>query len=194
MPLSAINLPFYKSVLERYEQGDVLRDLTLIEWADVEEEGRLNLAERTLQYCVLLSQDCDLEHDYNNRANEHSPTKDKYLQSLLLCPAYPAQSFRDGDHLLGLDMKMERMNSKQWDRLKQNGVSRYHYLQPAVDLQVPELVIDFKHYLTVPRDVLYRKKYAANYVATVEIVYRDNLSGRFAHYLSRIGLPELTST
>jgi hypothetical protein len=192
MSLNALDLPYFKSTLKRYEQGDILRDITLIEWADVSGEKEVEITERKLQYCILLSQDCDLDHDYRNRENLNSDTKDKYLQSLLLCPAYPAESFRSGDHLASFHMKMQKLNSDQWKRLKQNGIARYHYLEKALDLQVPELVVDFKHYLTVPRDVLYRSEFVDSYVATVEIVYRDNLSARFAHYLSRIGLPELS--
>lgn len=192
MPLNALEAPYFKSTLERYEQGDVLRDVTLIEWAEMDGD-QIRIAERTLQYCVVITQDCDLEHDFANRAEAESPTKDKYLQSLLLCPAYPAESFKRGSHLEQLGMKMQQLNSERWRPVKQNNVSRYHYLEQALDFQVPELVVDFKHYLTVPRDVFYRRTFSSSYIATIEIVYRDHLSSRFAHYLSRIGLPELTS-
>jgi len=190
MPLSAINLPYFQSRLDRYEQGDILRDVTLIQWADLEKERVLSVVERTLQYCVIVSQECDLEHDYNTRAKTDSAAKDKYLQSLLICPAYSAETFRQGDHLQKLGMKMEHINRESWARLKQNNLARYHYLEAHQNFQVPELVVDFKHYVTVPRDILYREQFNACYVATIEIMYRDQLSARFAHYLSRIGLPE----
>lgn len=187
MPLSALNSLYFKSTLERHEQGDILRDVQFIEWAKLEDDGELAVAERTLQYCVLLSQDCDLEHDYGNRKDTNSAWKDKYLQSLLLCPAYPAQSFRDGKHLEKVGMVMRPITSDPWKRLTQLNDARYHYLESSPDLQVPELVIDFKHYLAVPRDIIYGSN---SYVATIEIVYRDHLSARFAQYLSRIGLPD----
>lgn len=193
MPLSAVNLPYFKSSLDRYEQGDILRDVTLIQWADLDRERVLSVVERTLQYCVIVSQECDLEHDYNTRAKADSATNDKYLQTLLISPAYPAETFRQGDHLQQLGMKMEHINSVSWGRIKQNNFARYHHLEPHQDFQVPELVIDFKHYVTVPREVLYREQFNTCYVATIEIMYRDHLSSRFAHYLSRIGLPEPTS-
>ena len=192
MPLSALEAPYFKSTAERYEQGDILRDIKLIEWAEATGD-EISIAERSLQYCVLVTQDCDLEHDFDNRADSTSTTKDKYLQSLLLCPAYPGETFRTGEHLAELGFKMQAINSDRWRLIKQNNVSRYHYLEKALDYQVPELVVDFKHYLTAPRDVFYRSNFSSSYVATIEIVYREHLSGRFAHYLSRIGLPELTS-
>jgi hypothetical protein len=193
MPLSAIEVPYFKSELERYEQGDILRDVTLVEWADLEDARAVSVVERTLQYCVIVSQECDLEHDFNNRTKAESATNDKYLQSLLICPAYPSQSFRTGEHLKGVGLKMERITHDNWGRVKHNNNPRYHYLEPYPDLQIPELVVDFKHYVTIPRDVLYRDQFQLCYLASIEIMYRDNLSCRFAHYLSRIGLPELTS-
>jgi hypothetical protein len=187
MPLSTLNSLYFKSILDRHEQGDILRDVQFIEWAKLDESGSIEVAQRILPYAVLLSQDCDLEHDYDNRLDKNSPIKDKYLQSLLLCPAYPAQSFREGKHLEKMGMVMRPITTDPWKRLIQLNDARYHYLEGKLDLQVPELVIDFKHYLTVPRDIIYGSNC---YIATIEIVYRDHLSSRFANYLSRIGLPD----
>lgn len=192
MPLSAVNAAYCTSELARYEQGDIFRDVTLIQWAEAKGE-EVSLIERALSYCVLLTQDCDLEHDYKNRS-EAAPTKnDKYLQSLLICPAYPAVQFRAGEHLQQLGLKMESFNASRWVLIERNDHSRYHCLSEDKERQVPPLIIDFKHYLTVPRDIFYRDDFQAHYIATMDILYRENLSGRFAHYLSRIGLPEMVS-
>lgn len=192
MPLNAVDALYFRSDSARCEQGDIFRDIKLIEWAE-EEADELKLAERTLQYCVLLSQDCDLEHDYNNRSETAPAKNDKFLHSLLLCPAYPAIDFRAGDHLKQLELKMESFNSARWALIEQNNNARYHYLPEDGDRQVPPLVLDFKHYLTAPRDVFYRQNFQDHYLATMNILYRENLSGRFAHYLSRIGLPDMAS-
>lgn len=191
MPLNSLAAPYYLSDLERFEQGDILRDVTLVEWAEVSGSD-LEIRERVLPYCVVLSQDCDLEHDFNNRADQARKDCDKFLQSVLLCPAYPAPTFREGAHLSAENLPMSRISSEAWKKLSQNNTTRYHFLAGNADMQIPDLVVDFKHYLTAPRDVLYRKAYHDRRLATIEIVYRDNLSGRFAHYLSRIGLPELS--
>lgn len=61
-------------------------------------------------------------------------------------------------------------------------------LQPH--LQLPELVIDFKHYYAIPRDTLFRM-YPEHYLVTINQLFRESLSQRFSNYLSRIGLPEL---
>lgn len=191
MPLSSLAGCYYKSTLARYEQGDILRDVSLVQWAE-KVGDEIVVHERDLSYCVVLSQECDLEHDFNSRNDAARKDNDKFLQSILLCPAYPATLAREGKHLEGLGQTMQRHNTDQWKRLKANQLSRYHFLQGQDDLQVPDMMLDFKHYFAVPCDVLYRGEFGTKYLASLEIVFRDNLSGRFAHYLSRIGLPEPT--
>ncbi|NUZ05502.1 hypothetical protein [Piscinibacter koreensis] len=163
-----------------------------MEWAE-EQGGTIEVRSRQLPYCVILSQDCDLEHDYNQRQDSTRADNDKYLLTLLLAPAYPAEIFREGAHLQEQDLKMQRINSTAWKQLTQNGMMRYHFLTGRAELQVPDLVIDFKSFLTTPREVLYRPEFASNYLVTLEVIFREHLSGRFAHYLSRIGLPDFSS-
>lgn len=168
----------------------MLRDIVILE-ADTGDASELKVLERTLGYCVVVTQDCDLEHDFNNRKDVERKTTDKFLQSVLICPAYPAESLRQGTHLTDWSMTMQSFPSADWRKLISNNLSRYHFLQGMSALQVPELVVDFKHYFTVPREMFYRDL-SDRYLATIEIVYRDHLSNRFAHYLSRVGLPDLS--
>jgi len=192
MPLSEIKTPYVRQPLARYQQGDILRDFAVSEVTSAS-EGEVEVRQRVMPYCVLLSQDCDLEHDFNNRNVKGGTDHDKYLRSVLLCPSYLGDPFRQGEHLGSDQLKMRRIPSDEWKKLKSNQIDRYHYLEPLPDLQVPELVVDFKHYFTVPLEVVYRAEQKSSYLATIEILYREHLSTRFAHYLSRIGLPELTS-
>lgn len=182
--------PYLTTPTSRYRQGDILRDVQIVEWAEVI-NNELAVKARNLKYCIILSQECDLEHDYNNREDleKCKNDTDKFLQSLLLCPAYPAATWRLGTHLE--ELKMQKINSDEWKRVKQNNNYRYHYLPEYEDGQVPELVFDFKHYITVPREVAYRKEFKNNFLISLDDLFREHLSSRFAHYLSRIGLPEL---
>lgn len=172
----------------------MLRGLSIVEWAGVQND-ELVVRERTLPYCVILSQECDLEHDFNNRNDpaKRDRDNDKFLQSLLLCPAYPAAQFKLGTHLEAAGLKMQRINSDEWKRIKQNNSYRYHYLPEQAEYQVPELALDFKHYITVPRDEAYREDFKQKFLVGLDDLFREHLSSRFAHYLSRIGLPELES-
>jgi hypothetical protein len=184
--------PYLLTTDERYRQGDILRNITVVEWAEIK-DGKLEVIERILKYCVVLSQECDLEHDFNNRGDTSKPSQDKFLTSILLCPAYPAEQLRLGKHLEDLNQKMQSFSSENWKQLKQNTNYRYHFLPEHVDSQIPDLALDFKHYITVPTTIAYRDAMKKNVLASLDDLFREHLSSRFAHYLSRIGLPEIES-
>lgn len=197
MALAKIDSFYVISESARFCQGDILRDITIVEWAeeveDAPPEERFQITDRHIPYVVLLTQDCDLEQDHVNRAKASSDTQDKFLQSILVCPAYGVDDFRQGKHLEKLELQMQSFSQKNFDKIKRNQIYRYHYLPANRDLQVPELVVDFKHYFTGPRDRIYDDYRSEHYLATLQILFRDELSSRFAHYLSRIGLPELSN-
>lgn len=169
-------------------QGDIVRDVVVIEDASLEGEEVVT-RERQIPYCVVLSQDCDLEHDFNSHANEQRKNNDKFLPTILLSPAYLAQTFRTGDHLTALGLKMTAHTTSEWERIKKNHLYRYHYLPAYLDYQIQELVVDFKHFFTIPRDRFYAG-FKSKYVAGLDDLFREDFSNRFAYYLSRIGLPE----
>jgi hypothetical protein len=193
MPLKTIEAPYYVcDPRTRLQQGDLLRDLKIAEVTGVLSEG-VEVAHRSVTYCVVLSQDCDLEHDFNAASVRGDSKDDKILPALLLCPAYSADLVKQGTHLQDQNKVMRQIGSDEWKKIKSNQSYRYHYLPLWADRQVPELVIDFKHYFTVPRTFLYRDQCLKTYLVTIEILYRELLSSRFAQYLSRIGLPDLAS-
>jgi len=150
-----------------------------------------------LPYAVALSQECDLLQDHKSRdklkQSGSAPTDfkhDKLLPTILLCPAYQASVFRTGDHLSALGRKMESHTSRQWPLIRQNNNPRYHYLVGWPDYQVPELVLDFKHFFVMPTELMINHYGdAIHYVARLSSLYREDLSHRFAAYLGRIGLP-----
>lgn len=188
--VSRIVVPYENWRNDRIQQGDIFRDVTIVERVR-RDGGSVEATQRTITYGIVLSQDCDLEQDFDNRSKLDSPTNDKYLQHILICQAYVASAFKDGAHLEDLNLKMQNWGGPDWKKIKSNQNYRYHYLEAFDDLQIPELVIDFKHYITAPRDLLYRDEVKANYLGTFAELFRENLSTRFAHYLSRVALPPL---
>lgn len=190
---SKVDSLYCRHTLERFHQGDILRDILVVLWVfkKGEDKGssKIEVKKRGLEYAVILTQECDLEQDINNRRDckDHS---DKFIDSILLIPAYPADKLRQGIHIK--DQKKQSFNSDLWRPVKQNHDYRYHYLTEYPDYQLPSLVADFKHYFTVPRDVLYETyKQKEHYVASLETLFREDLSIRFTQYLARIGLPEI---
>jgi hypothetical protein len=73
--------------------------------------------------------------------------------------------------------------------LRNNEIPRYHYMEFPRDVPIVPSVIDFKHYFSVNAQELANKK-SSSFVCMVSPLFREDISHRFASYLSRIGLPE----
>ena len=190
MFLSKIDSMYVKHTSKRICQGDILREIDVIVWNIKDSSNAYEISKVHLPYIIVMTQDCDLEWDFNNRSEPATVKHDKYLQTILVCPAYNAEDFKVGDHLKSNGLKMQEWNSKDYKQIKQQNNARFYFLEQNQALQVPQLIVDFKHYYTIPRDVLY-KVYAEHYLATFNKLFRESLSQRFSNHLSRIGLPEL---
>jgi hypothetical protein len=190
MSLSKIDSMYVKHTSKRICQGDILREIDVIDWNIEDTSGEYKIFNANLPYIIVMTQDCDLEWDFNNRSEPAAKKHDKYLHNVLACPAYNAAEFKDGDHLKSNGLKMNTWGGDGYKKILQQNNARFHYLERNQALQVPKLVVDFKHYYTIPRDALY-KMYVEHYLATINKLFRESLSQRFSSYLSRIGLPEL---
>lgn len=188
---SKIDSRYVKRTIRRICQGDILRDIEVIDSYTKDAEGALEFDEITLPYIVVMTQDCDLDNDFKNRSETNPDKHDKFLRTVLVCPAYIGVELKDGTHLDDLGLKMEKWDSKRFRQIRDQNNVRYHFLDSDLKLQVPELVIDFKHYYAIPRDTLFRM-YKEHYLVTINQLFREFLSQRFSNYLSRIGLPILS--
>ena len=171
---------------DRICQGDILRDYEYLEGVSIKED-EIKIEKRLIPYLIVLTQDCDLENDYDNHTNGNNDN-DKFLFSILVCPGYTAIDLKDGLHLEKLKLKMQHIDSKRWKIVQNNQNPRYHFLKGELIYQIPNIVIDFKHYYTIPRDDLY-KNYKNHCIGSINELFRESLSQRFAYYLSRVGLP-----
>lgn len=177
---------------KRVCQGDIFENVPYRLY--LVDDNELKINEIILPFLVVLSQECDLLWDFENReklGTDYS-NHDKFLQSVLVCPAYLGESFRSGDHLKDLGLKMQNWNTDLWKNIKQNKNERFHYLPINEELKIPELIIDFKHYYTLNRSEIYAKP--DSYKVSLDILFREDLSRRFANYLSRIGLPVIKNS
>ena len=145
-----------------------------------------DVSEVNYAYGVVISQDCDLEQDYNSRIKPRN--NDKNIPTIIVLPAYNIVDFKGGKHLT--DGLAEQWNSDDIKKIKQNQNIRFHYIIGDSALQIPELIIDFKHVFTIGRDVIY-VELKTWYLATICELFRESLTLRYSQYLSRIGLPEL---
>jgi hypothetical protein len=177
--------------INRICQGDIFKDIEFIEGAD-EKEGIIEISKIIFPLVIVLSQDCDLEQDYRFREEpDNDKNQDKCLISIIVAPMYNSDHFFRGEHLkeIGLNRQIIKENKSPGKFIHNNLNPRFHYIEFSnMDFNFYNVVIDFKHYFTVNLNYLLSiKKY--NYICRVNALYRERITQRFSHYLSRIGLP-----
>lgn len=203
-------------------QGSFYKDIRLVVSVAIDVRGEIkNFESYEYPYVIVLTQECDLVQDdggreilsklsseangddaqFNTKVKEG---RDRLLPSVLLCPAYPGESFREGSHIPSILLREDpeivknpsikygvpAKTAKQYERIRSNNESRYHYLGACSELRVPATVLDFKHYFTLPTETLwstYRGEF--HYLAKLKMPYREHVSQRFASFLARVGLP-----
>jgi hypothetical protein len=145
----------------------------------------------THPFCIVVSQDCDLDWDYWERQKTSKEQKPgKLLNSVLFCEIEPADKVRyDTDRV---------QNRKAWDKIPKNDTEkRFHFLDrvpPALDgIQqgLPELTADFKRVFSIDAAYLYQQIAAGSVTKRTCLVspYLEDFSTRFRNYHGRIALP-----
>lgn len=175
--------------LEKIEQCDVFRDITLVEGVYVD-GTTLSLSEMSFPMAMCINQSCDLESDLRqHKSSAEDLLQDGSLFQLIMIPVFVAEKFRDGRHWGELRRSLH-INREKWCPIEKNEDPRFHVLTFPDDKSntIPQLVLDFKHFFTVGRDYLYSHK--ENRLFSIAPLYRERISQRFANYFSRIGLPE----
>ena len=177
----------------RISQGDIYNNLEFIKNI-TEIEGIIEVSKIIFPRIIVLTQDCDLNYDSKSRLEMPETEKhDKLIISVLVAPIYIVDHFYQGEHLSELGRTMSRvadMGKTRKNILENNKDPRYHYLEFPESVPIPNSVIDFKHYFSA--DVEYLNEIRdSNFVCSILPVYREDISQRFASFLSRIGLPEL---
>ena len=171
--------------LERIGQGDIFQNITIIENLQIV-GSRILYDKITFPYIVCLNQECDLENDFNNKGIRN---KDTSLLHLAIAPAFLFEEFLIGKHWGEIfpSCATGKRDDTRGKAIRDNEVSRFHYLK-FLEPGLPELIIDFKHFFTINRDVLYSN--ISKRICSLDYLYREKISQRFSYYLSRIGLPE----
>jgi hypothetical protein len=136
-------------------------------------------------YAIIISQDCDLLWDYEAKiANER-----RDLNGVLI---YETESVAD--------VRAKLAGGDILRRIRRHGEERYHFLSPVnanFDLLgegLPELIVDFRRFYTLPADEIYRQcaiegPNGAKRRCRLDGPYREHLQVRAAFYLQRVALP-----
>lgn len=180
-----------KTPQTRVEQGDIIRDIELVEYI-TETDGIIEISKIVYPFCVILTQDCELQQDYTSRKRRSLIANDtKNLLSVLVAPMYNAELFFQGIHLEklgGISGPTFSKTNTDGRMVIQNKNPRYHSLEFDDSVPIVNSIVDFKHYFSTNVELLRQKKGRA-YVSRIAPLHRELLTQRFAAYLSRIGLP-----
>lgn len=180
-----------KTKIPRVCQGDILQNIDFIEYLS-DKKGVIEISKITFPYVIILTQDCELQQDYKHRAQFEKSVRqsqNKLLLSVLVAPLYNAEHVFLGQHLeeIGLSAPSINPRSSKGKALIQNEVPRYHYLDFPENISISSSIIDFKHYFSLNVELLRQLK-TKQFVCKISELYREDISQRFANYLSRIGL------
>ena len=187
---------YAKSVPESaLRQGELLSNVVqlFVESHTIAQESHRAI-QRNHDFAYVLSQDCDLDWDFDSRTKPNE--RDRTIPSILLCEAMPATTA--AEDIMNAEKSANTNKSRIWSRVRINKDERYQFFSTIpgdVDLQsngIDELVIDFKRYFTVPTKELYKRIDAGETLRRCQLrsPYLEHLSSRFAFYLSRVALPE----
>lgn len=150
---------------------------------------------RTHHRVIVMSQECDLEHDFETRyPNGQEPLSQKEAEEsgrtllhVLLCDIYAANELSE----LQPDFK-----AKIFKRIEDNQMERYHYLGKASVFETADevgpLFIDFRKYLAAPCGEVYDQlaSESSQRIARLPAYYLHDLAQRFHSYLARIAIPD----
>lgn len=172
----------------RINQCDIFHDIDIVECITEGTEG-VSVSCIRFPLMICLNQDCDLNSDERDKLKEDS-NKDCRLLHLIVAPLFNFDEFKDGQHWGDIFQTGQKYNPNKTDgkKIMNNEDPRFHFLHFEDGFELPDMVIDFKHFYTVSTEYLYRN--INNRVCSLSELYREKISQRFAYFISRIGLPE----
>jgi len=174
-----------KIIQNRICQGDIFANVEIIENISIK-GSKIILDKLFFPYIICLNQECDLENDFNINPTE---LKDSRILHLAIAPAFNFEQFLIGEHwgkIFQTNSSSKRSDTKT-KLIMDNEIPRYHYMK-FPDKDMPELIVDFKHFFTINRDLLYSN--IEKRICSLDDLFKEKLSQRFSFFISRIGLPE----
>lgn len=193
-PVAAPNYDSYSSVDPNAElrQSEILSNITysFLEPSS-DDSGRMDMRSGTLSYVIVLTPDCDLLQDFRDR-------RDKRASKLFNVLMFGAEEAGQAKDRIGY-------NTKEWKHVQQNVFDQFYYLtaiKADTDLRgrgMPDLVIDFKRYFTLPSGEIYRQCALAEpdkafRRCRLTDLWREDLQRRAMSYMQRVGLPDRLDT
>lgn len=137
-------------------------------------------------YAIVITQDCDLDWDYNARRISNSSSA-KLLNSIILCEIDTAEAIRNTDG----------MNRKEWELVVAHRHERFYFFEkisPESEVEqegLPELTADFKKVFGIEAATLYRQIELGivKRRAVLANPYLEHFSRRYHTFHGRVALP-----
>lgn len=137
-------------------------------------------------FAIIVSQDCDLIHDWNAR-NQKEQDESKLLTHIQFCELFQESEIRTPG----------KFDTQMWKRVRQNQDERYHHFDEAPigesdQDSLPHLYADFKRIFSLPVDYAYwlTPTGPSTRKAVLQDPYLRDFIHRLHSFLSRVPLPE----
>lgn len=180
--LSKYNTPPIKGSLKNCE---ILKNIAIPKIMPRSTGGALQYSVESveLDYCIILSQDCDLERDYI----QYQADGGTELRHIILCELMECKPELDAKIAEKLSIKKSYLKAK----LPQNPVDRYGFLESGSS-ECPELLADFRLIYGVEPNFLYSQLSVDNAKRIIQLnsPYKEHFAQRFFFYQNRVALPE----
>lgn len=182
-------------------QGEILEDvpqLIPLSLDYVANPNNLEFAGLKHPFSVIITQDCDLDLDFEARRKKTSlqHPEAKHLNCVLLCEMQVEDFYKIKGTREKYGITRDILSS-----IKRYNMERYHHL-PEFELQeelglssiiLRSFIIDFKRFFSVPVVHLYGliEANSVTRIVYLDSPFKEHLSQRFYNYQSRIALPEV---
>lgn len=176
-------------------QGDIFKNVKF-SFIDSENDDSVEILEYEFPLAVVISQACDvtaMDEVFTSKQGKAT----KFMPSILLCPIYDKSIVKSGDHVIDvfedLNINLEKeiiYNSNEWKVALKDWHYRFHALTIEVNNKkvIENAVVDFKHYFSVPSSYLVKNK--ADRILHLDDLFSEQLTLKFATYLSRVAIPD----
>ena len=177
-------------------QGDIFKGVKY-SYIDSEDDDSVEVMEFTFPYAIVMSQSCDVAYMDEFESGETSAVV-RYMPSILMCPIYPKDLIKHGEHLKDIFNYLDRTiesgapyyNKDDIRVAEKDQHVRFHALKIDASERtiMDQAVIDFKHLFSVP--MKYLRNHRSQRICTIEDIYIDQIVNKMAAYLARVGLPD----
>lgn len=178
-------------------QGDVYKDVKY-SYISNENNDTVEVVEYTFPMAIVISQACDVGF-MSEMIDLKSGKVNKFMPSILMCPIYDKEEAKNMSHIddafseLHINKENDKttlFNSKEFDIIEKDWHYRFHSLRVQDSHKNPiieNVIIDFKHYFTVPATYLYNNR--DKRVCHLDGLFAEQITLKFATYLSRVAIP-----